>query len=258
MAQAMTVERVEHRAFAASEASCVAQDRALRIERALIDALLKIAPCPVLIDDQHSLQRAVDGDIAHGSALKDGAMLIRLWRNARCLVASRGQAARADFATARAVSEAAGWPVVIRRSGGTAVVHRPGILNISLLSAQPRDGGLSVNGDYAMLLGLLRAMLAEIGIRCDQGDVPGAHCDGRFNLRWQGRKLAGTAGWVARPNGRSVRIFHASLQVSGAIEEDLAAIRRFEAALGQAKAYSIDAHVAVDQIPGGLPSPKDM
>lgn len=258
MAQAGKVERVEDRRIAVSEASRCAADQTSQIERLLLEALGKVAPCPVLIDDAHDTpQQGVDGDIARGCALDDGAMLLRIWRNARCLVASRRQAGLASFAAASAVSEAAGWPVAVRRSGGTAVIHRPGVLNISLIAAQPRDSALSVGGDYAMLLGLLRAALADIGISCDQGDVPGAHCDGRYNLRWQGRKLAGTAGWIARANGRAVRIFHASLQLSGSIGEDLRAIRRFETALGEAKAYSIEAHIGIDQIPGGLPPLRD-
>ncbi len=253
MAQAVKVERGEDRRIAVSEALRRAPDRTSQIECVLLEALGKVAPCPILIDGAHDTpQQAVDGDIAHGAALDDGAMLLRIWRNSRCLVASRRQAGLASFAAASAISEAAGWPVAVRRSGGTAVVHRPGVLNISLIAAQRADGALSVGGDYAMLLGMLRAALTEVGINCDQGEVPGAHCDGRYNLRWQGRKLAGTAGWIARANGRAVRIFHASLQLSGSIGEDLRAIRRFETALGEAKAYSIEAHIGVDQVPGGL------
>src|SRR3546814_3138163 len=76
-------------------------------------------------------------------------------------------------------------------------------------------------------------MMAGMGIACDAGEVRGAHCDGKFNLRWHGRKLAGTAACITRSGGRAVRLFHASLAVSGPIEQDLAAIRRFETALGE-------------------------
>src|SRR3546814_1308642 len=65
------------------------------------------------------------------------------------------------------------------------------------------------------------------------GDVPGSYCDGKYNLRWRGRKLAGTAACVTRRGNGAVRLFHASLLVSGSIDEDLDAIGRFEAALGE-------------------------
>jgi lipoate-protein ligase A len=259
MATALDMERMDNRPIVRDETPCRPSTETARIEQVLLAALGRSAPCTVLIDDSHSTpQQGVDGDILRGAALSDGELLIRAWRNPLCLVASRRQAGLTAFAAARSVSEAAGWPVAVRRSGGTAVVHRPGVLNISLLAAQPRDRDLSVGGDYAMLLTVLRDMLAGIGVGCDQGDVPGAHCDGRYNLRWRGRKLAGTAGWIARPHGRTLRIFHASLLVGGAIEEDLRAIRRFETALGEPKEYSIDAHIGVEHILGDLRPQNDL
>src|SRR3546814_11427114 len=79
------------------------------------------------------------------------------------------------------------------------------------------------------------------------GDVPGAYCDGKYNLRWRGRKLAGTAACVTRRGNGAVRLFHASLLVSGSIDDDLDAIGRFEAALGEPARYDPAAHVTVRQ-----------
>ena len=224
------------------------------IESQLVSGLRDHAGCPLLIDENlTSPQSAVDGDMAFAEALTAGDRLVRVWRNERCLVASRRQALLPTFPAARALSEAMGWPVAIRRSGGTAVAHRPGILNVSLLSALQPDQGFSVGAEYAALLAILRGVLSAISIGCDHGDVPGAHCDGRYNLRWRGRKLAGTAGSLVRSRGRSFGIFHASLVLDGAIAEDLEALRGFELTLGEARSYALDAHVSVDEILGRRP-----
>lgn len=220
------------------------------LESVLLAALRRVAPCPVL-DDQTVFadpQHGVDEDAVHAARLGDGERLLRVWRNPRCIVASRRYAGLPAFALARAASEAAAWPVAVRRSGGTAVVHRPGVLNVSLLSAHPRVTDHAVESGYTDLLDILRAMLARLGVICDAGEVPDAHCDGRYNLRWRGRKLAGTAGTISHAGGRKLRIFHASLMVIGAVEEDLAAINRFENAVGEPKAYDPSAHVSVAQI----------
>src|SRR3546814_1219853 len=162
---------------------------------------------------------------------------LRVWRNNASIIASCRQARSTHFASARLISEVSGWPVATRRSGGTAVVHRPGILNVSLVSLPQSGEPLSVGRDYETLLSLLCDMMAGMGIACDAGEVRGAHCDGKFNLRWHGRKLAGTAACITRSGGRAVRLFHASLEVSGPIEPALAAIRRFETALGKPRDY---------------------
>lgn len=200
-----------------------------------------------LDDDAANPQEAVDRDSAVAASAEVPAL--RIWRNRRCVVASRRQANLPSFKAAKLVSEAAGWPVAVRRSAGTAVVHRPGVLNFSLVTRSAAPGAaLAIGHDYEALLTVLRDMLAGLGIACDHGAVAGAHCDGRYNLRWRGRKLAGTAAYVTRGNGVVTRLFHASLLVGGSIGGDLEAIDRFEAALGEPAAYDPAAHVTVDEI----------
>lgn len=222
------------------------------LEQSLLDSVLDLSPWPVVIDDAASSpQDAIDRDMLlaerHAHAGENGRWL-RLWHNRRCVVASRHQARSPHFARAKAVSQASGWPVATRRSGGTAVVHRPGIWNLSLLSLSQPGDDFSIGRDYDALLMILRDMLGAIGVACDNGDVPGSYCDGKYNLRWRGRKLAGTAACVTRCGNRTVRLFHASLLVSGSIDDDLDAIGRFEAALGEPARYDPAAHVTVRQI----------
>lgn len=214
--------------------------------RRLVRALRDAAPGPLLVDTTlPGPQQAVDRDL---NLTDPGPLLFRLWSNQWSIIASCKQARSPRFPSASAQSAAAGWPVVARRSGGTAVVHRPGIWNFSLIRFAAPAEDVAIERDYAMLLSVLRQAMARIGIICDQGDVPGAHCDGKYNLRWQGRKLAGTAACITRRDGQPLRVFHAALAVDGSVREDLVAIQRFEGALGEYRDYACDAHVTVRQI----------
>lgn len=226
------------------------------LEATIVDSLrgtsgMSVRVEPVFAGD---IQQRVDGDFPGDfpgdflgvfPAASDTSWL-RVWRNHRCLVASRRQSRSPRFAEAVADSAASGWPIAVRRSGGTAVVHRPGVLNISLVSIGSGNPGL--RKDYFALLDLIAGALQPLGIAAGHGAVAGAHCDGEYNLAWQGRKLAGTAGFVTRRNGTGLRIFHAALAVSGDLRDDLAAITRFETALGEQPDYTASAHVSVAEI----------
>ncbi|AYJ85146.1 hypothetical protein D3Y57_03705 (plasmid) [Sphingomonas paeninsulae] len=218
------------------------------IESMLIEMLRQVAPCPVRIDDvQTAIQDSVNTDVQIAADLHDGGAILRVWRNDPCVVASRRQSMLTGFSHARSLSEASGWPIAVRRSGGTAVVHRPGILNISLISAQGAVTPIALDASYIALLEVMRDAMALLGIVCDYGEVPGAHCDGRYNLKWHGQKIAGTAGWVTH-GSTTRRVYHASLQLGGAIGPDLEAIHRFEAALGEPVPYDTAAHTTVERI----------
>jgi lipoate-protein ligase A len=173
---------------------------------------------------------------------------LRLWANQRCIVASRGQSVMPHFERARADSNEAGWPVVMRRSGGTAVVHRPGILNVTWRRWLPTQSQAWLTAGYEAFLKLLIDAVGRLGLQCDHGPVAGSHCDGRFNLRHRGRKLAGTAAYSGVVAGARYCVFHASITVSGSIEEDLAAITRFEHGLGLQRTYDASAHASLSEL----------
>jgi len=172
----------------------------------------------------------------------------RIWSNSHCIVASRSQTVRPEFGAARAMSERAGWPVVMRRSGGTAVVHRPGILNVSIRRRVPLDSPRWMSQGYDAFLAHLIQALELLAVDCDAGEVPGAYCDGRFNLRVGGRKLAGTAAHSGLREGSRICLFHAAIVLCSSIHEDIAAIEEFESALGAEQRYDPAAHVSLAQL----------
>ncbi len=128
---------------------------------------------------------------------------------------------------------AEGWPVHVRDSGGTAVPHGAGILNLSLML--PRT--TTDLAHYYRLLGApLIALLGEYGLAGSYDFVPGSFCDGQYNLVIGGRKVTGTAQrWLAPGQDHQGAVLaQAMLLVAGNVDEGtLMASRFYELAGGE-------------------------
>lgn len=186
------------------------------------------------------LQRVCDG-------LFDGELL--LWRPARqALVMPRSFERRPGFALARQRCAARGWPILLRDTGGEPVPQSPAVLNIALAYALPAadDEGRRIDTAYERLLEPLALWLAEHGLKTGFGSVPGAFCDGRFNLTLEGRKLAGTAQrWRRRADGRPVVLAHAALLIEDWREVMAGVVNRFYHACASDLRCGADSHLAL-------------
>ncbi|MGW8247439.1 MAG: lipoate--protein ligase family protein [Acidiferrobacterales bacterium] len=125
-----------------------------------------------------------------------GPPTFRLWSNPQSLAISHQDTRLPGFADAVEVMTATGWPLVVRETGGSAVPLGQGVLNLSLVI--PRSlladyPGTSLEMIYGLLCKPIRQTLSTLNINSVFGSVPGAFCDGRFNLVAKGRKLVGTA-----------------------------------------------------------------
>jgi hypothetical protein len=212
-----------------------------RLELELAAAISAVSPMECLHDAcAGGAQHMIDGDYATLLRAVDAEPRLRIWTNSRCIVASRGQSASSRFDVARRLS--------VRRSGGSAIAHRSGVLNVSVMRLLEDGSRNWMTAGYESLLDILVRALRRMFVSCDHGAVAGAHCDGRFSLRSGGRKLAGTAAYAGRVGSRRYGVFHAAVAVFGSLEEDLAAIGRFERALGLAGSYDPSAHVSLSEL----------
>jgi lipoate-protein ligase A len=118
---------------------------------------------------------------------------LRIWENPRALVVTARESRLPAFDSACRALAADGWPVVLRDSGGTAVPHGPGILEVSLALPLDRLPPHALEAIYGALCEPVRIALAELGVETAYGEVEGSFCDGRFNLVAGGRKIAGTS-----------------------------------------------------------------
>jgi lipoate-protein ligase A len=183
-----------------------------------------------------------DAELLDAALLRsqDSEPLLRLWINEQCLVTTRRLSARDEFTAAARASSARGWPVLVRESGGTTVAHGPDVLNVSLaFVASTHERG--IEAAFLRLRQLLIPALRKLGVDADMGEVPGSYCDGRFNVRVAGRKVAGTACRIRSVAGRTGVLAHASLLVDGDPSVGMAAVGAFERRLGLHASYRADA-----------------
>jgi hypothetical protein len=192
---------------------------------------------------------AIDTDSQRLDALLrggDSASGWRLWTNSQCLVTTRRFAATPRFSDAALASARRGWPVFVRVSGGTTVVHRPGILNASYFEAWRGDGD-DVTRRFRIFCEHLAASIRSVGVSICLGPVNGSYCNGSSNLVSGGRKLAGTASLVRRRGDYVGLLSHASIWVTGRVAVDVEAIECFEGELGFQPSYSENVHTTLER-----------
>src|SRR5690606_25647972 len=125
---------------------------------------------------------------------------------------------------------AQGWPILLRDTGGEPVPQSPAVLNVALAYALPTgdDEGRRIDSAYERLLEPLAVWLAEHDLKPGCASVPGAFCDGRFNLTLEGRKVAGTAQrWRRSRDGRPAVLAHAALLMNDCRESMALVVNRF-------------------------------
>ncbi|WP_349921443.1 lipoyl protein ligase domain-containing protein [Aeromonas veronii] len=173
-------------------------------------------PAQILAQEQQWLW-----DCAH-----DGLSRAHLWQGPQCLIVTRKDMRLPHYESACAQLAAEGWPVFVRDSGGTAVPHGAGILNLSLLL--PRT--TTDLGHYYQRLGEpLLTLLEEHGLAGSYDFVPGSFCDGQYNLVIGGRKITGTAQrWLAPGRDHQGAVLaQAMLLVAGDVDEGTRMASRF-------------------------------
>jgi lipoate-protein ligase A len=175
-------------------------------------------PLRVIADDgglEPTRNLAIDEALARSH---DAEPVVRLWRNDRCVVVGRFQLADAEVDLPTATRSSV--PVYRRFTGGGAVYHDRGNLNVTVVAG--RDDPLVADRLAGGLTGLYGAVLAPLSAAVRAIGVPAVPAP--RGLFVGGRKLGGIAAWIG---GRSVLV-HATLLV----DTDLAMLERVLAGPG--------------------------
>lgn len=173
-----------------------------------------------------------------------------LWRPLdRALVMPARMSRLPGFVAARAGCETLGWPVALRDTGGEPVPQSPAVLNIALVYAVPAgESELSrIESAYLRLCRPLCDWLAGQGLDPGIGEVAGAFCDGRYNVRLGPRKLVGTAQrWRRRSqDGGNVVLVHGAMLVGSEREAMVAVVNAFYAGCGLPDRCEAASHVGL-------------
>lgn len=152
---------------------------------------------------------------------------LRVWSGAPALVLGRAETGLKGLAGGLAWAQNAGLAVVRRHSGGQAVLHGPGYLNISLTAPSPSLGDLA--RDYKNLCAPLIAGLGRLGVATAFGEVRHSFCAGPYDLvAADGRKLVG----VAQARRTGAVLVHGTLLLNPDLDALAATITAFYQAAG--------------------------
>ncbi|MEQ1718827.1 MAG: hypothetical protein ABL907_23040 [Hyphomicrobium sp.] len=175
-----------------------------------------------------------------------------VWRTDKAIIVPRGLPSRDYFAAASAAVEALGYPVHERDTGGDLTPQDPGVVNISL--AFRLDGSdAAIKDAYQRLTDPVIAFLSQAyGIEARVASIPGAFCDGAFNIAVGAKKLAGTAQkWKLLGGEGSARrvavLGHVALMVSNDLPPAIDALNAFYAASGSDRRIIQGRHVTLDE-----------
>lgn len=118
--------------------------------------------------------------------------------------------------------EARGYRVIVRNSGGLAVVLDEGVLNISLILPE-KEGTIDINQGYDTMTALVEQLLEPYGASFEAYEIVGSYCPGSYDLSIGGKKFAGISQRRMR-GGVAVQIY---LCVDGSGSERAALIGEF-------------------------------
>jgi octanoyl-[GcvH]:protein N-octanoyltransferase len=151
-------------------------------------------------DDGFGLQQAVLEEVSTGAR---GPTAL-LWTSSRYIGATHPETRLPGFGAAARLAEEAGFPVLIRNSGGGAVAANEGSISFSLtLPVEDLRHGLYDR--YAEGADLLVEALGKLGVAAEAGEVEGEFCPGAYSVRiggYSGAKIAGLAQRVTRRAAR--------------------------------------------------------
>ncbi|WP_035187493.1 lipoate--protein ligase family protein [Alteribacter aurantiacus] len=121
-----------------------------------------------------------------------------------------------------------GYNVIVRNSGGLAVVLDEGVLNLSLIFKDEKR--LSIDSGYEAMVSFVKEWFKGFDLDIEDGEIVESYCPGRYDLSVGGRKFAGISQRRLR-GGVAVQIY---LAVTGSGSERADLVRRFyDAAIGR-------------------------
>ncbi len=151
-------------------------------------------------EDGFGLQQVLLEDVASGE--REATAL--LWSSTPYVAATRPETRLPGFETAARAAEEAGFPVLVRNSGGGAVAANEGSISFSL-TLPVRDLRHGLYERYTDGSGILVAALGRLGVEAEAGEVEAEFCPGTYSIRAggpQGIKVAGLAQRVTRRAAR--------------------------------------------------------
>lgn len=140
--------------------------------------------------------------------------IVASWEAANGICVTRKETRLPNYSSCKKMFEERGLQVSIRQSGGTAVPHGKGIINVTALTAH--NGPRSIKHSYSVFCGSLQRSLSQFGLSSTIGAAFGSFCDGDYNVLIENKKVIGTSQrWVKHENmSKWIVVNHAVIMAS--------------------------------------------
>ncbi|MFD2922871.1 lipoate--protein ligase family protein [Halobacillus naozhouensis] len=113
------------------------------------------------------------------------------------------------------------YQVIVRNSGGLAVVLDEGVLNLSLIFPDSKE--VNIHEGYEAMVVFIKHLFADLTNKIEAYEITQSYCPGTYDLSIDGRKFAGISQRRVK-HGSAVQIY---LDVSGNGEERARLLKNF-------------------------------
>lgn len=146
---------------------------------------------------------------------------IRLWTHTPTLVLGIPDSRLENLASGLHFIKQLGYDVIVRNSGGLAVLLDENVLNISFVLPNKRH--LSINEGYDLMYDFTRQLFAKEEATILAYEIVGSYCPGDYDLSIDGKKFAGISQRRVR-NGVAIQMY---LDIAGISSERASIVKHF-------------------------------
>jgi len=181
------------------------------------------ATFPYIFEEPNDALRsfAIDDAIATAVGNEEVAPTIRLWVHERTVVLGIPDSRLPHLNDGVQYLQEQGCNVIVRNSGGLAVLIDRGVLNMSLIV--PNNDSLSIHDGYDMMLDFIQKLFGPYTSQIKAYEIVGSYCPGDYDLSVRGIKFAGISQRRVR-NGVAVQVY---LDISGNSRERATIVKNF-------------------------------
>ncbi|MCM3636424.1 lipoate--protein ligase family protein [Sporosarcina luteola] len=133
---------------------------------------------------------AMDDTLCHLVGQKLTVPTVRTWVHDETVVLGIQDHRLPHIEEALPLFQEAGYKVIVRNSGGLAVVLDGGVLNISIVLSE-QEGSIDIPVGYEAMVEFVRMLFPEVAEQIEAYEIVGSYCPGSYDLSIGGKKFAG-------------------------------------------------------------------
>ncbi|GGF21474.1 octanoyl-[GcvH]:protein N-octanoyltransferase [Halobacillus andaensis] len=164
---------------------------------------------------------AIDDALAISVGEHESPTTARLWVHHDTVVLGIPDARLPHISEAIDYLKEQGYQVVVRNSGGLAVVLDEGVLNLSLIFPDAKE--VNIHDGYEAMVEFIQHLFADLTDQIEAYEITQSYCPGTYDLSIGGKKFAGISQRRVK-RGSAVQIY---LDVTGSGAERAALLKNF-------------------------------